>query len=155
MEISEKGIKFIQTEERFEPKSYECSAGHWTIGYGSTYYPDGTQVKSPDPPISEPDADLLMRHVCGNYQDIVNKLLFVQLNQNQFDAIMSFVYNEGPGQFKSSTLLKRINEDPNDRTRISYEFSRWNKEEDPKTKKLKPSKGLTARRKRETDLYFS
>ena len=55
----------------------------------------------------------------------------------------------------TSTLLKRINEDPNDKTRISYEFSRWNKEEDPKTKKLKPSKGLAARRKKETDLYFS
>lgn len=158
MEISEKGIKLIKKLEGFgkdnDGNPYKDQAGVWTIGYGSTYYLDGTQVKQKDPIISEPDADLLLRHTIGNYQLAIDPLFIVNLNPNQYDAIMCFVYNLGPGAFRGSTLLKRINADPKDE-RIKYEFSRWNKVKNPKTGKFFPSDGLTARRKREADLYFS
>ena len=154
MEISEKGIKFLKDCEGFKESPYQCSAKAWTIGYGSTYYLDGTKVRKTDPIISEHDADLLMRHTLGNYQDAINSLLIVNLTQNQYDAIISFVYNIGLGAFKESTILKRINANPKDE-RIRAEFLRWNKEKDPKTSKWKEDEGLTNRRKKETDLYFN
>ena len=149
MEISEKGIKFLKDLEGFRESPYQCSAKAWTIGYGSTYYLDGT-----DPIISEHDADLLIRHTLGNYQDAINPLLIVNLTQNQYDAIISFVYNIGPGAFKESTILKRINANPKDE-RIRAEFLRWNKEKDRETNKWKENEGLTKRRKKEADLYFN
>lgn len=154
MEISEKGIKFLKDLEGFRESPYQCSSGTWTIGYGSTYYLDGTKIRKTDPIISEHDADLLMRHTLGNYQDAINLLIIANLTQNQYDAIMSFVYNIGPGAFKESTILKRVNADPKDE-RIRAEFLRWNKEKDRKTGKWKENEGLTKRRKKESNLYFS
>ncbi len=154
MEISEKGIKLIKELEGFRNKPYQCSAGKWTTGFGSTYYLDGTLVKKDDPPISEADAELLLRHTIGNYQDLIDPLFIVNLKQNSYDAILSFVYNVGPGAFRGSTLLRRINADPKDH-RIRDEFMRWNKVKDPKTGKFKVSDGLAARRTKEANLYFS
>ena len=79
MEISEKGIKFLKDLEGFRESPYQCSAKAWTIGYGSTYYLDGTKVRKTDPIISEHDADLLIRHTLGNYQDAINPLLIVTM----------------------------------------------------------------------------
>jgi len=70
-----------------------------------------------------------------------------EVNQNQFDAVLSFVYNLGITNFKKSTLLKRINNNPNDHD-IPYQFSRWNKAGG------KVLLGLTRRRKEEAELYF-
>src|SRR5690606_30423679 len=76
-----------------------------------------------------------------------NRLVTSTINQNQFDALVSFSYNIGLGSLKSSTLLKRVNNNPQDAD-ICNQFSRWNKAGG------KVLLGLTRRRKEEAELYF-
>jgi lysozyme len=81
------------------------------------------------------------------YERGVNRYVTSNINENQFSALVSFAYNCGLGALKSSTLLKRVNANPNDEN-ISYQFSRWNKAGG------RVLKGLTKRRIDEDKLYF-
>lgn len=147
MKISENGIELIKHWEGFKNHPYLCPANVPTIGYGSTYYPDGTAVKMTDKPITIKEGVELLKLTVKGYEMGVDKAVTSTINQNQFDALVSFTYNLGVGAFKSSTLLKKINKNPLDET-IKYEFSRWNKSNG------KPMKGLTRRRNSEAYLYF-
>ena len=105
MRISKEGVAFIASFESFVSKPY-LDTGHVpTIGYGTTIYPNGKKVKMSDKPITEAEAlAYKMYHIekrCYPYIDVV-------LNQNQFDAICSFVYNVGGEAFRTSTLRKKI-----------------------------------------------
>lgn len=147
MNISFKGIELIHKYESLSLKPYLCPAGIPTIGYGNTYYEDGTKVKLTDKPITLERAEDLFFFVIRNFESCVNKNVIVDINQNQFDSLVSFSYNVGCSNFKTSTLLKRINECPMNED-IKYQFSRWNKS------KGKVLKGLTKRRQEESNLYF-
>ena len=148
MRISKKGIQLIKDFEGFEAKAYLCPAGVPTIGYGATYYPNNnTSVKLTDREVSESYATILLEDMVGRYERGVMRYVTSKLTSNQFDAIVSFAYNVGLGALKSSTLLKRVNANPCDED-IAYQFSRWNKAGG------KPLKGLTKRRKAESDLYY-
>lgn len=148
MRTSNKGLDLIKKYEGFRSKPYLCPANVPTIGYGATYYPNGNKVRMSDPPISEGYAENLLKEMLARYEDGVDRYVQVNLNQNQFDALVSFAYNLGLGALKSSTLLKRVNANPNDAD-IAYQFSRWNKAGG------RALAGLTKRRKDEADLYFS
>lgn len=145
---SQKGLDLIKRFEGLELKPYKCPAGIPTIGYGNTYYPSGSKVKLTDPAITKEKAEELLKFLLGSYEKDVDSFCRDDINQNQFDALVSFAYNCGPRSLKSSTLLKKVNTNPKDVT-IADEFMKWNKAGG------RVLAGLTKRRQAEADLYFS
>lgn len=154
MKSSKKIVEFITSFEGFSSKPYIDIAGHPTIGYGATYYQDGRRVAMNDRPITKESALEFKMYHLRQTENAVNKLVKLGINQNQFDALVSWVYNLGEGNLKTSTILKKINANPNDPT-IKNSWLQWNKARNPKTGKLEVSNGLSRRRKAEIDLYFS
>lgn len=148
MRLSQKGLNLIKHFEGFRSTPYLCSAGVPTIGYGSTYYANGAKVKLSDSPISEEWAEELLKKVVTHYEFGVDSMTRDDINQNQFDALVSFAYNVGLINFKNSTLLKRINANPKDPD-ITKQFMRWTRAGG------KIIKGLITRRTMEANLYFS
>jgi len=146
--IGQKGLALIKAFEGFESKPYKCSAGVPTIGYGATYYPGGKKVTLQDTPINESQATDLLANMLGTYEQAVDSYCVDTITQNQFDALVCFCYNVGAANLKSSTLLKKVNLNPNDPT-IKNEFLKWNKGGG------KVLAGLTRRREAEAALYFT
>lgn len=146
--ISQKGLDLIKRFEGLKLKPYLCPAGIPTIGYGNTYYPSGAKVKQTDPAINQAKADELLKFLIQSYEKDVDSFCRDDISQHQFDALTSFAYNCGSRNLKSSTLLKKVNLNPNDPT-IRAEFMKWNKGAG------KVLAGLTKRRQAEADLYFS
>ena len=144
--VSRKGLDFIIKEEGLVLKPYKCSAGVPTIGIGTTYYEDGTKVKMTDKPISKERAEQLFINVLKHYEMCIYTSTRDDINQNQFDALVSLCFNIGTHAFKKSTVLKRVNHNPND-TNIEPAFLMW------KNAGGKPI--LLNRRKREYQLYKS
>lgn len=147
MILSKQGSELIKKYEGFRNHPYLDAVGVPTIGYGNTYYSDGTAVTMSDEPLTREQANELFRDVVSGFEDAVNSHVKVCLYQCQFDALVSFAYNVGVGAFRSSTLLKRINANPNDPD-IARQFKRWDKADG------KVLKGLTKRRNEEAYLYF-
>lgn len=147
MTISNNGLDLIKKFEGFRNHPYKCSANVATIGYGNTYYLDGSKVTLNDAPITIKEGEELLKHIVKVYEDELNKYVTSPINQNQFDALVSFTYNLGVGALQRSTLLKKINKNPKDST-IKNEFLKWNKAGG------KVLKGLTKRRNSEAYLYF-
>jgi lysozyme len=143
-----KGIELIKSFEGFKSKPYKCPAGVPTIGYGATFYPNGKKVTMADKAITEQDATDLLRHMLESFEKYVDSYCRDDVNQSQFDALVSFAYNLGPANLKSSTLLKKVNANPNDET-IRAEFMKWVKAGG------KTLKGLVRRREAEANLYFT
>ncbi len=153
MNASSNFYSFIKQKEGLVLHPYLDTAGVATIGYGSTMYDNGKRVRMSDPPIMQSYAQQLLEWEVKNKSSVIIGLLGnVKLNTNQFDAILSLVYNIGVGGFERSTLLKKIRVNPFD-TLIRNEFMKWNKIH--KKGNLMIDNGLTARRKHEADLYFS
>ena len=147
MKISNKGITLISKLEGFRSKPYLDSANVATIGYGSTFYLDGRRVKMTDKPISKDDAHRLLSIVANKFAVSVDKYTTACLNQNQFDALVSFTYNVGVGAFKNSTLLKVVNKDPNNFDEVNKQLMRWVRAGG------KVLDGLKKRRSKEIELY--
>lgn len=145
---SAKGINLIKKYEGLSLKPYKCPAGIPTIGYGATYYASGIKVKLTDKPITEHQASVMLIMMLKHYEIAVDSYTRDDITQGQFDALVSFAYNCGLGNLKSSTLLKKVNANPNDPT-IRQEFLKWNKGGG------KILAGLTKRRTEEADLYES
>ena len=148
MILDNKGYLLITKFEGLSLKPYLCSAKIPTIGYGNTYYPDGKRVTLLDKEITKKEAFDMFKELANRFAKRVDTLVTSNLNQNQFNALVSFAYNVGTGNFASSTLLKKVNKNPNDLT-IKDEFLRWNKADG------KVINGLTNRRNEEAILYFS
>jgi lysozyme len=143
---------FIKNKEGMRLNAYQDSAGIWTIGYGSIIYEDQKPVKKGDV-ITQRRADKLIEREISFKSAKVNAALGnVNVNQNQFNALVSFAYNVGTGALLSSTLLKRVKAKPAD-PKIRDAFMMWNKAH--VNGKLVAVKGLTKRRAEEADLYFS
>jgi lysozyme len=148
MILDNKGYLLITKHEGLKLKPYLCPAKIPTIGYGNTYYPDGKRVTLLDKDITKQQAFDMFKEVANRFAKRVDELVTSNINQNQFNALVSFAYNVGTGNFSSSTLLKKVNRNPDDLT-IKDEFLRWNKAGG------KVLNGLTNRRNEEADLYFS
>jgi lysozyme len=149
MTTSENGKNLIKRFEGLKLKAYKDPGSvnglPITIGYGSTMYPDGKKIELGHI-ISIETADKLLQWEINKKANVL-AALNLPLNQNQFDACTSFIFNLGFGAFQKSTLLKKIKINPNDPT-IRNEFMRWVNNDG------KVMKGLVTRRKAEADLYF-
>lgn len=147
MNITDKGIKIIKKYEGCKLTSYLCPAKIPTIGWGNTMYKNGSKVQLGQT-ITQQEADDLLLHHLNYFAERIKDMLKVTLNDNQFNAILSFAYNCGIGNLRISTLFKKLNINPSDPT-IKEEFLKWNKGGG----KILP--GLTKRRTEESQLYFS
>ena len=139
MNTSAEGIALIKKFEGCELKAYQCSAGVWTIGYGHT-----KDVEEGDT-ISKDQAEEMLVEELHEYENYVNEYVNVALSQNQFDALVSWVYNLGPANLKASTMLKVLNDGKYEE--VPYQMKRWNKAGG------KVLDGLVRRREAEALLY--
>lgn len=141
MKISQKGIDLIKRFEGCRLEAYKCPAGVWTIGYGHT---NGVKEGMK---ITQQEAEKLLKQDLVVYENIVLESVTTALNQPIFDALVSFTYNLGGGNLKSSTLLKLLND--RDYYGASKEFEKWNKASG------KVLEGLVKRREAERNLFNS
>lgn len=146
MKLTKEIKDFVKAKEELSLTAYLCPAKVWTIGYGNTFYEDGTKVKKGDV-ITKERAEILFENILNQFGKEVSSVLIQKLNDNQFSALVSFAYNVGIGALKSSTLLKKVKANPNDKA-IANEFAKWNKAGG------KVLAGLISRRAKESDIYF-
>ena len=132
-------------------KAYKDSGGIWTIGIGTTHYPNGLAVNFGDEISKVQAIEYYLDHLSSDAA-FVNEIVISKLTQNQFDAICDFCYNCGAGAFQSSTLLKVINSNPLD-VSIQQHFEDWS--EGNIDGILQTIPGLLRRRKSEAWLYFN
>lgn len=133
--------------EAYTATEYERQKGIWTIGYGSTHYPNGKPVRKGDKLASESEAAELLRDTVKPYESAVNRIVKAHVTQNQFDALVSLCYNIGIGAFEKSTLVRKLNKI--DIIPVANEFSRWTKQNG------KDLPGLKKRRHEERNLFLS
>jgi lysozyme len=148
MKPNEELYQTIMKDEGLSLSPYLCPAGIPTIGYGNTFYPSGKKVTMQDAPISLATAKWMLKETVNKFALDVDKLIKSNINQNQFNALVSFAFNVGIGALGKSSLLRKVNINPNDPT-IALEFSKWNKAGG------RVLTGLTKRRLKESKLYFS
>ena len=139
MEISSEGIALIKKFEGCELKAYRCAANVLTIGYGHTK--DVTE----DMEITQEKAENMLRHELIDYCNYVDMYVEVPLEQHQFDSLVSWTYNLGPTNLKSSTLLKVLN--GKDYEGVPAQIKRWNKANG------EVKKGLIRRREAEALMF--
>ena len=114
---SKTGIDLIKRWEGWRSKAYKCPANKWTIGYGHTKTARRGMV------ISQQEGHRLLRQDLQIYENAVHNLVSVPVNQNQFDALVSFTYNVGRGALSQSTLLRKLTQ--GNYTEAADQFSRW------------------------------
>lgn len=139
MKISQSGIDFIKSFEGLRLKAYDDGGGVWTIGYGST-----KGVHKGDE-IIEDEAESMLVWDLNEAEDAVNMYVDVDISQNEFDALVSLVFNIGAGAFNQSTLLRLLN--MGDRTGAALQFPRWCKDNG------KTVQGLLNRRNKEMEMF--
>lgn len=143
--ISKNGLELIKKYEGLRLSAYKDPAGILTIGYGHT------KTVKPGMVINEEMANLLLKIDLMDAENAVRNLVDVELTQNQFDALVSFVFNVGTTKFKNSTLLKKLNEGKI--LEAGEEFMKWTKARQPGG--LKELPGLVKRRAEEKVLFLS
>ena len=141
MKISLEGLSLIKKFEGCKLVAYKCSAGVWTIGYGHT-----TGVKKGDVCTQE-EAEKLLRGDIFKFEEYVQDSVKVDLDQSQFDALVAWTFNLGPGNLRSSTMLKKLNN--GEYESVPFEMRRWNKAGG------KTLDGLIRRRQAESLLFES
>ena len=146
MKTIDKGLELMHHFESCSLKPYLCPSKIATIGWGNTFYADGTKVTMQDKPITQAQADELFKIIVAQFETKVDKVVTSKLTDYQYAAIVCFTYNVGIGSLTKSTLLKKVNKNPNDPT-IPAEFLKWNKSGSTVLK------GLTRRRQSEAHLY--
>ena len=119
MKISQEGLSLIKKFEGCRLEAYYCSGGVLTIGYGHT-----GGVKESDT-ITQEEAEKLLRADVFKFEEYVEDNVMVELDQGQFDALVAWTFNLGPGNLRESTMLKRLNEA--DYASVPSEMKRWNK----------------------------
>lgn len=139
MRTSDEGISLIRHFEGCSLDAYLCPAGVWTIGYGHT-----REVKEGDV-IDQEGAEALLIEDLEEFEGYVNSMTEIALKQNEFDALVSWTFNLGPTNLKTSTMLNRINYGP--LSDVPYQMQRWNKAGG------KVLAGLTKRRAAEAALW--
>jgi lysozyme len=145
MEVNKAGRDLIKKFEGCKLKAYKCPAGLWTISWGLTFYPDGTKVKEGDV-ITQQQAEDYFNAIVDDFAKKVDALIKSNVTDNNFSALVSFAYNVGMGNFQRSTLLRKVNANPKDKT-ILAEFKKWTRANG------EVLKGLVRRRDAEAKLY--
>jgi lysozyme len=142
MRLDDNGYNELHLREGLRLKPYLDTKGVPTIAMGNTFYLDGKKVTMQDKPLTNREALKLGKVVSDNFAKQIFALLKKEVNQNQFNALVSLSYNIGINGFTTSTVLKRVNINPNDPT-IGKAFMMWTK-----------NKKLIGRRKSEVEQYF-
>ena len=119
MKISQEGLSLIKKFEGLRLKAYYCSGGVLTIGYGHT-----GGVKESDT-ITQEEAEKLLRADVFKFEEYVEDNVMVELDQGQFDALVAWTFNLGPGNLRESTMLKKLNN--GEYESVPFEMRRWNK----------------------------
>jgi lysozyme len=141
-------ITLIKQREGCRLQVYQDEKGLWTIGWGHLCKPgDPYHPYGPVRVITQQEADNLLARDIEPAEDVVFELVGVPLNDREFTALVSLVFNIGRSQFSTSTLLKKLND--GDREGAAEEFLKWNHEGGL------VSNGLTKRRKIEKDIFLS
>ncbi|MDH5654208.1 MAG: lysozyme [Gammaproteobacteria bacterium] len=122
MRTSKAGIRKIQVHEALSLTPYKDVSGAWHIGYGHKLKPGEDYLRAPAG-ITRDQAEALLRADLADAEKAVNELVKVKLTANQYDALVSFVYNIGSGAFSTSTMLKLLNQGKYDKA--AAEFPRW------------------------------
>jgi len=146
MKVNAEGYALIKKFEGCKLKAYRCPSNVATIGYGNTFYEDGTKVKDGDV-ITQERAEELAKFIIDQFAVTIAPFILQPLNDNQFSACVSLAYNIGTAGFKRSSVFKKLNVNPLDAT-IADSFRLWNKGGG------KVLKGLVRRREAEIQLYF-
>ena len=139
--IKDKNLNFIREVEGFNREAYQDEGGVWTIGYGHT-----REVKEGDT-VSTHKANMYLNTDLVIFEIQLQKLIRADLNENQYLALLSFIYNIGATQFANSTVLKYVNEGKFEL--VPDELRKWNKVNN------EVSLGLTRRREKEANLFMS
>lgn len=151
--LSDAGVELIKSFEGFSDKLYNDPAGHCTVGYGTLVHTGNCDGRSSEQPyaggVNRDKATELLRREAEQFQKVINDCVTVALNQNQNDALVSFVYNVGPGNFGKSTLLKLLNK--GDYASVPAELKKWTKAR--VEGKLVDLPGLVKRRAAEAELF--
>jgi len=147
MNINAGGLSIILVAEGFVPTPYRCPAGIASIGYGSTILSDGSRVKMDSPPVTKDEAKALLRRHLDHVESDILRVVRVALNQNEFSALCSFVYNLGISRLISSTLKMRLNR--NERLGAANEFPKW------RWANGRILRGLVIRREAERQLFLT
>jgi lysozyme len=142
MRTNKEAIELIKRFEGCKLMSYICPAGKWTIGYGSTWAVHEGQI------ITQAEANRLLLIDIESVETGIDRLFKVKVSSNQYSACVCLAFNIGVGNFRSSTLLKLINQ--GDLLGAASEFLKWDKGGKPP----KAIKGLTERRKAERELFL-
>lgn len=146
MQLTHAGLELIKAHEGLRLKAYKCPAGVWTIGYGHTSAA-GRPTVTPSFKITVEEAEAILRNDLKKFEDVVKRLVKVELTDNQFSALVSFVYNVGEGNFAKSSVLKALNSKQFDL--VPSKLALWNKGNG----KVLP--GLVKRRAAEAALFMS
>lgn len=138
--------RFIMDREKLRLEAYQPIVGdRWTIGWGTTFYPDGSPVRPGDRCTKEQADEWLVHHVEERCVRPLNEALRVPVNQQMFDALVSWVYNVGEEAMLTSTLMRKLNQ--HDYLGAHDEFDRW------VFAQGKRSQGLQNRRDAEQELF--
>lgn len=150
--VSFDGIAELQESEASRLSAYKDTKGIWTIGWGHTGEVDGIAIHQGMTITEEKQMELFLADL-DEAERAVNRLVKIPLNQNEFDALTSLVFNVGQGNFAKSKALKALNK--GDKQTAMKEMLMFNKERVKVNGKIitRESKGLTNRRKREVDLF--
>ena len=143
MKLNETGHRTLEQREGLRLRPYLDTQGVPTIAMGNTFYLEGKKVTMSDRPLSLNEAKTLARSVADIFANKVDYLVTSNVNQNQFNALVSLAYNIGINGFRKSTVLKLVNKNPND-PMIRQAFMMWTK-----------NKELIGRRQSEVNQYFS
>ena len=146
MKTSKNGIQLIKQFEGCRLKAYKCPANVWTIGIGHTETVNGKPIVE-GMTITELMAETLLTIDLQKFENAINTLVKKSLTQNEFDALVSFVFNVGIGAFRNSTMLRLLNQ--GNISEAALQFQRWNKAGG------KVLKGLTRRRLAEKTLFLT
>ena len=146
MKVDSKFFDLLIELEGFKSCPYKDSINIPTIGIGTTTYPSGKKVTMKDKCITQEEAIEFAKDYIANTENVIN-LSELNVNQNQFNALVNFAYNIGNGAFLKSTLFKKVKINPNDSS-IEGEFMKWVKAGG------ETSQGLINRRIKEAKLYF-
>ncbi len=119
MHISQEGIDLVKKFEGCKLEAYQCAAGVWTIGYGSTHGVQRGDVWSQE------KAEMMLIDELEEYGNHVEQAVTIPINQCQFDALTSWCFNLGPSNLLSSTMLQVLNK--GDYEDVPYQIKRWNK----------------------------
>jgi lysozyme len=142
MKLDKIGLKELHTREGLELKPYLDTKGIPTIAMGNTFYLDGRKVTMKDKPLTLKEALELSKKVVHRFEKAVNSAVKSTVNQNQYNSLVSIIYNIGVTGFKNSTFLRLLNKNPND-PKIYAAIMMWTKD-----------KELIGRRTQEAKQYF-